>query len=673
MKGWFLPTLLGAGLLALPLAAQPSSARDVMVVYDASGSMWGQIDGVTKIEIARRVMGDLVRSWPADIDLGLVVYGHRHEGRCDDIETLVAAGPLSPGRFMQQVEAIRPLGRTPLTAAVQHAADELDYRASPATIVLISDGIENCQADPCAVAAELEAKGIDIAVHVVGFDVKSEEQKQLACIAESTGGLFVAADDAEQLQQALQQVQSVIEQEQSEAAPPADPEPDPAPLPAIDIALDAPDLVVTGSSFAVSWNVSRDPRDIVAIVAAAAEEGTLGNYARVADGYSETLVAPSTLGPHEVRYLDYAGRRTLASIPIEVVEAAMRVEAPAEVAAGASFTVSWSQTVHRNDIAAIVPAGAPEGELGNYRRVGEATAGTLVAPAAPGSYEVRYILNEGRMTLASAPVTVVEAVLTLEAPAEVKAGSGFTVAWSQSVHANDIVAIVPQGAKEGELGNYKRVGDRRADTLVAPAVAGFYEVRYILNEGRKTLASVPVEVVEVALGIEAPATVPGGSAFTVSWTQSVHRNDIVAIVPAGAKEGELGNYKRVGERTADTLVAPASPGPYEVRYILNEGRTTLAVTPVEVTQPEVTVSGPASVTAGDRVTVSWSQAVHQSDIVAIVPAGAKPGELGVYTRVGEKREATLKGPAEPGLYEIRYILNEGRGTLASVPLEVLAK
>src|SRR5690606_33022457 len=86
MRGSIARTLAAtAGLLALSVGAAPAGARDVMVVYDASGSMWGQIDGTAKIEIARQVMADLVAGWPADINLGLVAYGHRHEGRCDDI------------------------------------------------------------------------------------------------------------------------------------------------------------------------------------------------------------------------------------------------------------------------------------------------------------------------------------------------------------------------------------------------------------------------------------------------------------------------------------------------------------------------------------------------------------------------------------------------------------
>src|SRR5690606_29218288 len=66
--------LVAATALMMPLSAA-AAAEDVVIVYDASGSMWGQIDGVSKIEIARDVMADLVDGWSDATNLGLVAYG----------------------------------------------------------------------------------------------------------------------------------------------------------------------------------------------------------------------------------------------------------------------------------------------------------------------------------------------------------------------------------------------------------------------------------------------------------------------------------------------------------------------------------------------------------------------------------------------------------------------
>ena len=143
-------------LVALAAPAGASAAEDVVIVYDASGSMWGQINDVSKIEIARDVLGDLVGGWAADTNLGLIAYGHRREADCGDIQTLISPGPLDAEAFMRTVSEVSPKGRTPLTAAVQQAAEVLSYEDRPATVVLISDGVENCEADPCALASQLE-------------------------------------------------------------------------------------------------------------------------------------------------------------------------------------------------------------------------------------------------------------------------------------------------------------------------------------------------------------------------------------------------------------------------------------------------------------------------------------------------------------------------------------
>ncbi len=67
-------------ITALPAAAQNASAEagagDSILVLDASGSMWGQIEGEAKITIAKSVLADLLKDLPAERRLGLIAYGH---------------------------------------------------------------------------------------------------------------------------------------------------------------------------------------------------------------------------------------------------------------------------------------------------------------------------------------------------------------------------------------------------------------------------------------------------------------------------------------------------------------------------------------------------------------------------------------------------------------------
>lgn len=195
-----LACLAGAALFA---SASAASADRAIIVLDASGSMWGQIDGEAKITIARETLGTVLKSVPAGLELGLMAYGHRDKGSCTDIELVVPPAVGTADAIAAAANSISPKGKTPLSDAVRLAAEDLRYTEDKATVILITDGLETCDADPCAVANQLEAAGVDFTAHVVGFGLSSEEGQQVACLAENTGGKYIAAGNAEALGAAL--------------------------------------------------------------------------------------------------------------------------------------------------------------------------------------------------------------------------------------------------------------------------------------------------------------------------------------------------------------------------------------------------------------------------------------------------------------------------------------
>ncbi len=68
------------GLCLLPAALAAQDRPNTVLVLNASGSRWGQIDGVAKITIAQELVTDLLQTLPADQRIGLTVYGHRTRG-----------------------------------------------------------------------------------------------------------------------------------------------------------------------------------------------------------------------------------------------------------------------------------------------------------------------------------------------------------------------------------------------------------------------------------------------------------------------------------------------------------------------------------------------------------------------------------------------------------------
>ncbi|MEL6645399.1 MAG: VWA domain-containing protein [Pseudomonadota bacterium] len=657
--------------------AAPAFAEDnVMVVFDGSNSMWGQIDGLSKIEIARDVMDNLLGDWVDERRVGLMAYGHRRRGDCGDIEVLVTPGAAERGAILDRIAGITPTGKTPLTDAVQQAAEALSYEDSPATVVLISDGVESCERDPCALARALEQGGVGFTAHVVGFGLgREEDTRSLACIAEATGGQYITAANADELGDALSAVGSAVAQAVPVAAPlPAPTQvPEPEPVPDLETVLvDGPDTAIGGSDIVVTWDPTVAEGDYINIVPVGAEDNDFGTYERIGRSSEVEIAVTGTPGAYEIRYLhsdtyEVLGRRALTIIEPEV---ALSVTAP--VTAGARFDVSWTPTINRRDYVAIVPVGAEAGSFGNYQSVRTRGEVTLTAPADPGLYEVRYILNVDRSTAGSTTVEVMAPSVTVQAPDAVATGGLFDVSWSGAVDPLDYITIVPAGAEAGAFGNFIKVRDDGRGRVRAPEDAGQYEVRYILNEGNRTLASVPIEVVAPDVTISGPASVLTGETFDVAWSASVHPRDVMAIVPMGAADGTFGNYVTVRDNATGQLTAPSEPGLYELRYILDEGSKTLARAAIEVTVPEVTISAPGSVLAGSTFDVSWSAAISPRDYINIVPMGADEGSFGNYAVVRGDRTKALQAPAEPGLYELRYLLREGNTTLARIPIEVTA-
>jgi Ca-activated chloride channel family protein len=669
-------SLVTAGLIALTSALAPAALAQerpsTILVLDASGSMWGQIDGINKITIARDVVGDIVSDFPADQNLGFVTYGHRERGQCADIETLVEPAPGTAAEIAGIVEGLNPRGMTPMTDAVVTAAQALRHTEQAAKVILVSDGIETCNPDPCAAARALEEAGVDFTAHVIGFDVRGEADAllQMQCIAEETGGRFLTADNAQELNEALREVT---------AAPASGSFTFTANLGGEEIGDEtvwerpAAPLELPLLSGEVIWEISDTSFNMV-------QTGTANPF--ITDlPFGEYIVTVHSTAQDDFSQteaslaLDSARNVHAIFPPITSQPPAAQVFGPAQTLVGSAFTVSWEgEGLAPRDYVTIVPADAEDGAYADYDRLENRTEGELRAPAEPGLYEVRLQLDAGDRVLARTPVEVVDADVTVSAPAQVVVGSAFPVTWQgEGLHPRDYVTIVPAGSADGTYADYDRMQGRSEGELRAPAEPGLYEVRLQLDVGDRVLARTPVEVVDAEVAVSAPAQVVVGSAFPVTWQgEGLHPRDYVTIVPAGSADDTYADYDRMQDRSEGELRAPAEPGLYEVRLQLDAGDRVLARTPVEVMDGNVSLDGPDRARAGAEITLSWTGAIHPRDYIAIVPGGTPDGEQSGYRRIQDEDQATFTAPAEPGAYEIRYHLDRGDRVMARRPLEVLA-
>ncbi|WP_168201335.1 vWA domain-containing protein [Qingshengfaniella alkalisoli] len=440
-------------------------------------------------------MGNLIGGVGADTQVGLMAYGHRREGDCGDIETILSAGPLDSETFLERVNGITPTGKTPLTDAVEQAAEALSFRNNPATVILISDGLESCERDPCALAETLERAGVDFTAHVVCFGLGGNENTaSLACIADAIGGRFLVAANAQELGAAFSEVGVAV-------AEPA-PQPEAEPTPVSDVALSAAERVIQGSAFTIGWSpLAREPRDLITVVPVGADEPDTGNFIRAQDESEGELIAPADPGLYELRYVLEEGPRVLATAQVEVTEPVVTISAPDQTRSGEEISVGWSAGIHPRDYIVMVPAGSPDDENANFRRVGEAGEMRLAAPEDPGLYELRYVLAEGSRVLARSSVEVL--------PAGAQLSTGATLILPESAAPGSEIDVAWEGEPaEGDL----RLAVARADQAIftwisaisidgpppvpvqMPQQPGEYELRLLDIGNQKVLSRAPVLV-----------------------------------------------------------------------------------------------------------------------------------------------------------------------------------
>ncbi len=731
-----LASLLLMGLSGPAWAQQQAAKHDsYVIVLDVSNSMWGQVEGRSKIEIAREVIGGLIKDWDPARPLGLVAYGHRRAGDCSDIETVLPVGPVDPVRFQAIVNGLTPRGKTPLTAAVKQAAEILNYADVPATVILVSDGIESCKADPCLLAATLEKGGVDFTAHVIGFDIdKVQDKSQLKCLADLTGGKFLTAKTSKELAVALKEVakappptEALVTLEAVEkAGGPALAQPG---LTWNLIALDTEDNVLTdhraakpqvklkpgnylaraqlgkasgqvqftitdlkastrqvvlqiavslqapkqaeiGSEVPVQWQAPGAGADYLALSVPGAPAASYITYARLSGGSPTKLKAPREAGEYEIRYVDGAKSKILATVKIAIVDLSAKLTAPPTVEIGATFKVGWEGPGGKGDYVAIAEAKAPAGKNVGYARTRDGNPLELRAPDLPGTYELRYIAGLGHKIAGKATIEVTDVKATLEAPPVANAGSEIEVTWSGPDRQGDFVAVVKAGAKEGSHIKYFYTRTGSPGKLTMPIDPGSYEIRYVTAKAARTLARLPVQVQAVPVKLEAPPVAAVGSEIEVAWAGPDGNGDFVTVVKAGAAAGKYGKYFYTRTGSPGKLVLPIEPGDYEIRYIAKQGNKTLGSIPIKLTGVQVTLEVPPVAPVGSEIEVAWRGPDSQGDFVTVVKAGEKAGKYGkyFYTRTGSPGKLVM--PIEPGDYEIRYIAKQGHKTLGSVPIKL---
>ncbi|HEX2099510.1 MAG TPA: hypothetical protein VHF69_02535, partial [Candidatus Synoicihabitans sp.] len=438
------------------------------------------------------------------------------------------------------------------------------------------------------------------------------------------------------------------------------------------VTLDGPATALAGSEIQVAWTGPNNENDFLAIVPKGAADGVWKRTMATRHGSPLTLPVPIEAGEGEIRYISGLGHKVLARRDLEIVAAEVTLDAPADAVPGSVVDVVWTGPNNQNDFLAMVPKDAPDGSWKRTTYTRGGSPAKVTAPIEAGEAEIRYVSGTGYKVLARRPIKLTAATITLDAPAQVIAGSVVDVVWTGPNLNNDFLVIMPKSAADGawKRTTYTRTGSPAK--VAAPIEPGASEIRYISGEGHKVLARRPLTVVAAQITLNAPGEVIAASDVAVEWIGPNNDNDFMAIVPKSAPDGSWRSTRYTRNGSPLKLVAPSEPGAAEIRYYAGTEHKVLARRAIAVKAAEIRLTAPPSAPAGSTVSIEWIGPNHTNDYLTIVPKGAKDGATGklAYTRTGSP--ARVAAPANAGPAEIRYMNGGDNRVLARADLTLTA-
>jgi len=160
----------------------------ILFVFDASQSMSGYWESDQKINIARRFLIGVVDSLETlpNVQMALRVYGHQspvYMQDCQDTKLEVGFDVNNAHKIRQKLRFLKPNGNTPIAYSLEQSANDFppcgDCRN---IIIMITDGIEECGGDPCAVSQKLQEQGIALRPFIIGIGIDPDFRKTFDCV-----------------------------------------------------------------------------------------------------------------------------------------------------------------------------------------------------------------------------------------------------------------------------------------------------------------------------------------------------------------------------------------------------------------------------------------------------------------------------------------------------------
>jgi len=161
----------------------------ILFIFDASQSMLGRWQSGRKIDIAKKLLCNMVDSLKdfENLEIGLRVYGHQKDyppQDCDDTKLEIDFLPsnLAADRMKAKLSMIRSKGTTPIAHSLEEGAKDFPLGDARNIVILITDGKEECGMNPCAVSRSFQRKGIILKPFVIGVGLDDSWKKTFDCV-----------------------------------------------------------------------------------------------------------------------------------------------------------------------------------------------------------------------------------------------------------------------------------------------------------------------------------------------------------------------------------------------------------------------------------------------------------------------------------------------------------
>lgn len=602
--------ILILAFLLLCISYSAFAETNTLLILDASGSMRARIDNMVKMDMAKEVIIDYIQSLPQDMNVGLMVYGHRVRDDCNDVEYIVPLGKSNRDTLIRTINGLKPMGKTPITISLDKAVKILDEKQNDTnSIILVSDGKESCDAQPCALIEKYIAQGKRFVCHVIGFNVDNRAKKELDCIASAGKGKYYSVDDLSGFKVAFQ---SVKKSQPIVTAP--SPKPAATLLKSGVLTLQKHNFTA-GERIWVHFNTPDHYTDKawIGIIPSDIPHGSeeVNDQHDLSYKYLNKLqtgdlefFAPGTPGQYDFRMNNSDNNGVeVASVSFQVSQGEASISlSKSSLVCGEPFEVQFQTRITLSPKAwmGIVPSDIPHGsEKRNdehdlsYKYLGNKPMGTLTfnAPSKPGNYDMRLNDTDDNGTeIASISFTVTQGSASVSLDkTQFQSGEKITLHFNtpDKLSTKAWIGIIPSDIPHGsEERNdkfdiaYKYLSGKQQGSLefAAPTQAGSYDFR--LNDSDNNgneLASVTFTVVDAtaSMSLNKASFTPGERIWltfhtSVAFASKAWIGIIPSDIPHGSEERNDDHdisYQYIQGKNEGILEfkAPAEPGAYDFR------------------------------------------------------------------------------------------------------------